>query len=55
MYSTLEKVKNVEYYNKATNSVVATQQINVCCSPSFTTIKSIVAKFKNKDSVLIQQ
>ena len=59
MYSILEKVKIVEFY-EATNSVVATQQkfchhYNVRRSPSSKTIESTVVKFKTKGPVLNQQ
>ena len=52
MYSILEKVKIVEFYEE-TNSVVATQRkfchhYNVRRSPSSKTVKNIVAKFKTK-------
>ena len=59
MYSTLETVKIIEFY-ETKNSVLATQlklnqQFNICCSPSFKIIKSIVVNFKTKGLVLNQQ
>ena len=59
MYSTLEKVKIVEFY-VATNLVLTTQPnffstINVRRLPLSKTIKSIVAKFKTKGSVLAKE
>ena len=59
MYSAVEKVKIVAFY-EATNSVVVTQQkfcqhSNVRYLPSSKTIKSIVVKFKTKGLVLNQQ
>lgn len=58
MYSILEKVKIVEFYEE-TNSVVATQRkfrhhYNVRRSPSSKTIKNIAVKFETKGSVLNQ-